>query len=73
MSKTHYSPAPRRADAAVDALLSTAAIAPPAFWLSVLSTPRLKLQPPSYAELSAAYRYRRTRVRVRRDENRNGS
>jgi hypothetical protein len=60
MSKTHYSPAPRRADDAVDALLSTAAIAPPAFWLSVLSTPRLKLQPPSYAELSAAYRYRRT-------------
>jgi hypothetical protein len=48
-----------RTDAAVDDVLGVAAVAPPAFWLGVLSTPRLKVHPPSYAELYTAYRFRR--------------
>jgi hypothetical protein len=40
--------------------LGLAALAPTAFRLAVLSTPRLKIRPPSYAELYTTYRFRRT-------------
>jgi hypothetical protein len=42
----------------IDAALTALAVAPPAFWLSELSTPMLKLRAPTHSELYTAYRYR---------------